>query len=432
MRRLWLSRTGRSQGIRSALAVQVLLAMMVAVVLVPAVTQAQQPVELTMWFGRRDFIPADAFSAFHRANPHIRVKTDVIPLERAVAEFLRAAQAGRAPDLVQVPADSIGPLAIQRELMDARALIERWRSEDPTGYGYLSPAAWSLASWEGTPHGVALHLGPYWFAYRVDWFREAGIPHPPKTWDDVLAAGRRLRTPDRIGFSVLGSRAHDPVWFLSTFMSMGGKFRDAVPQLDSDAGVYLLRFYQALMRDRIANPETLAWDSGDMRAAFIGGKAAQILEGDNIFPRFNAAMPYLFEWAATTPPVRPGGEADARYMALGWPYLISARTKHPYEASLALRYLARPDIVGEVARRYQPTTVGPAMTDRAYMVAKPWTPDFIEPFKKLVPLPGHARQPQLYQVLLDAMQDALRNPTADARAMATRYQARLNEVAAGR
>jgi ABC-type multidrug transport system ATPase subunit len=63
-------------------------------------------------------------------------------------------------------------------------------------------------------------------------------------------------------------------------MSMGGQFENNVPQLDSDAGIYLLEFYQQLMSENIASRETVAWDSGDMRASFIGGNAAQALIGD--------------------------------------------------------------------------------------------------------------------------------------------------------
>jgi multiple sugar transport system substrate-binding protein len=390
--------------------------------------QAQQPVEITMWFGRQNFIPADAFETFHQENPDIRVRTDVIPLEQAVADVLRTARAGQAPDIVQVPADGVPPLALQGALYDVAPLLAQWQAEDPASYANLAQAAFDLATYQGNVYGVALHYGPYWFTYRIDWFEEAGIPHPPANWDDVLAAGRALRTGARIGFSVIGSRAHDPVWFLATFMAMGGQWQDGIPQIDSDAGRYLLGFYQTLIRDDIAHPETLAWTSGEMRAAFIGGNAAQAMIGDNIYPTLNESLAYGTQWAGAVPPVRPGGEAEGRTMALGWPYLVTAGTEHPEAVLKVLQYLARPEIVAEVAMRYQPTTVLPVMTDAAYVEAKPWAPDFAAPFADLVPLPSHPRQPQIYQILLDAMQDALQNPNADAAAMAARYQAQLDEL----
>lgn len=392
------------------------------------IAQAQEPIEITMWFGRQDFMPADAFDTFHQENPDIRVRTDVIPLEQAVADVLRTGRAGQAPDIVQVPADGVPPLAIQGQLYDFGPLLAQWATESPDTYAHLAQAAFDLATYEGTAYGLALHYGPYWFTYRLDWFEEAGIPHPPATWDDVLEAGRLLREGNRVGFSVIGSRAHDPVWFLATYMAMGGQWVDGLPQLDSDAGHYLLSFYQTLIRDGIAHPETLAWTSGEMRAAFIGGNAAQAMIGDNIYPTLNTSLEYGREWSGSPPPVRPGGEADARTMALGWPYLVTAGTEHPEAVLKVLQYLARPEIVSEVALRYQPTTVMPVMTDPGYVDAKPWAPDFAEPFAELVPLPSHPRQPQVYQILLDAMQDALQNPNADTAAMAARYQAELDAL----
>ncbi len=392
-----------------------------------SVAQGSEVVELRMWFGRQDFIPADAFESFHAEHPNIRVTWDVIPLEEAPTEFIRNFRAGRAPDLWQVGADRLGSLAPQGLMFDMTEHFARWQQEDPESYNDLAPVAFGIASYEGVPHGLGLHVGPYWYVYRKDLFEEAGIS-VPQNWDEVLEAGRQLRTSDRIGFSLIGSRAHDPMWFQAKFMAMGGEWVDGIPQLNSDAGIYLLSFYQTLARDGIIHPETLSWNSGDMRAAFIGGNAAQAPIGDNIFTTINSSLTWGEQWAATPLPPRPGAESMNRQMAPSWPYFVSASTDHPYEASLVLRYLARADIVKEVSLRYQPTTVGSVMEDPEYSAAKPWAPQFAEPFANLVPLPAHPRQPQIYEILLDAMQEALQNPNSDAAAMATKYQTSLDSL----
>jgi ABC-type glycerol-3-phosphate transport system substrate-binding protein len=401
--------------------------LLLAFILFQGFVTAQDVVELRMWFGRQDFIPADAFELFHEQHPNIRVTWDVIPLEEAPTEFIRNFRAGRAPDIWQVGADRLGSLAPQGLMYDMTEYFERWQEEDPDGYNDLAPVAFGIASYDGVPHGLGLHVGPYWYVYRKDLFEEAGIA-VPQTWDEVLEAGRQLRTADRIGFSLIGSRAHDPMWFQAKFMSMGGEWVNGIPQLDSEAGIYLLNFYQTLARDNIIHPETLSWNSGDMRAAFIGGNAAQAPIGDNIFTTINSSLTWDEEWAATPLPPRPGAEDMNRQMAPSWPYFVSASTEHPYEVSLVLRYLAQADIVKEIALRYQPTTVGSVMDDPEYSTAKPWAPQFAEPFANLVPLPAHPRQPQIYEILLDAMQDALQNPDADTAAMAARYQASLNAL----
>jgi ABC-type glycerol-3-phosphate transport system substrate-binding protein len=141
----------------------------------------------------------------------------------------------------------------------------------------------------GHLNGLTLYAGPFWYTYRADLLAAAGL-EVPETWDDVLEFARVAKADGHIGYAVIGSRAHDPVWFLSTFMAMGGQFDNGVPQLDSEAGHYLLSFYQTLVREELTSPDVLAWDSGAMRSAFIGGGAAQAMLGDNIYPTLNQAL----------------------------------------------------------------------------------------------------------------------------------------------
>jgi maltose-binding protein MalE len=43
-------------------------------------------------------------------------------------------------------------------------------------------------------------------------------------------------------------------------------------------------------------------------------------------------------------------------------------------------------------------------------------------------MPKHPKQPQIYEVLLDAMQDALNNPQKDPAQMAAEYQDEIDQV----
>ncbi|WP_170287539.1 ABC transporter substrate-binding protein [Aquibacillus halophilus] len=391
-------------------------------------TEEVEEIELTLWFGREDFIPDDAFEQFEAENPNIKITTDVIPLENATEEFIRASKADNQPDIVQVPSDRTKILAEQQLLLDMTDHLAQWKQENSDSYDAMVPLAWDMASNEGTPYGVTVHAGPFWYVYNKNLFEEAGYSEAPKTWDEVLEIGEAISDGENIGFSVIGSRAHDPVWFLSTFMSMGGQFEDGVPQLNSDAGEYILNFYQQLAGKDITDKNAIAWEADNMRAAFITGEAGQAMIGDNIFPTIQEAMSYNEDWGASPPPVRPGGESDAAYMALGWPYLVSNKTEHPEAVLKALQYLSSTEIVKDVALRYQPTTNVEVLSHPEYLEAKPWAADFEEAFAQLVELPSHERQSNIYEVLLDAMQEAIQNPDSDAKEMAEKYQEQIDQI----
>lgn len=390
-------------------------------------TFAQDVTEVTIWFGRENFIPADRFESFHKAHPDIRVNADVIPLEQAVADTVRAARADRAPDIVQVPADGLAPLVAQDALRDISPILERWKAEAPGTFNDMSSVAVDMASLDGAPYGLTVFAGPMWYTYRKDWLEAAGLD-VPKTWDDVLDVARAMKAEGHVGYAVIGSRAHDPVWFLSTFMAMGGQFENGVPQLDSEAGHYLLSFYQTLVREGLTSPDVLAWDSGAMRAAFIGGTAAQMLEGDNIYPNINESLKWGEQWDGSKAPARPGAEAESRTMTLGWPFLVTKNAASDDAILEVLQYLASPENVTEVSARYQPGTVLSVFKSDAYNSVKPWASQFAEDFANLTPLPTHPRQSQIYQILLDAMQQALQNPDQDPAEIAAAQQAEIDQL----
>ena len=87
---------------------------------------------------------------------------------------------------------------------------------------------------------------------------------------------------DRLGFSLIGC-CHSTVWELPLFLSMGGQIVDGVPQVDSETGIAWISFYQTLLSEGSAHPDTPSWDSGQMRAAFIGERAGMMNEGEHIY-----------------------------------------------------------------------------------------------------------------------------------------------------
>jgi multiple sugar transport system substrate-binding protein len=391
----------------------------------PAATD--EAVELRVWFGRQDFIPADAFETFHAENPNINVAFDVIPLEEVLTQYIQAASAGQAPDIVQIDARNIPPIAEAGLTRDITDLLALWQEEDPETYSDLSDSAFNFGRYKDVPFGVAFHAGPFNHVYRIDVLEEYGL-NPPETWEDVLEIARAVRTDEMLGYALIGAR--HTVWFFSKFYAMGGQFEDNVIQLDSEAGHALLSFYQTLAAEELIHPETLAWASGEMRAAFIGGDAAQAPIGSNLFPRIQEAMPYGEMWGAMPPPYREGAEDEWRYMGLGWPHVITASTEHPYEASLVLRYLARAENAGEVAMRYQPTTVTSVMASEEYQEVAPWAPDFADWYPQMTPMAAHPKQPEIEQVVIDAFQQVLDEPDADVAEVAQRAQEEIDAIVA--
>ncbi|MBE0478108.1 extracellular solute-binding protein [Candidatus Aerophobetes bacterium] len=393
-----------------------------------------QGVELNMWFGRSMFIPEDNFKSFQQQYPHIKLNVDTVPLEETVASFSRAYRAGISPDIAQCGHYSVTPLLVAGMMQDMTKLIERWKQEDPELYADISQLAWDFVMHDGAPRGIAVHgfgTNGSWFVYRKDVLEKHGL-QPPNNWDEVIDIARKVKTPDMVGVSMIGSRVVEPVWSVGIFMAMGGGHVNGVPQIDSEAGRYFIKVHQTLTREGLVHPETLAWDSGEMRIGFAAGRAAMAPIGWNIYPMIQKELgPYKKMWGQVPMPGRKGAENERKLFLMAWPYYVSNQTKHPYEASLVLRYLARPDITVSVASTYQDSTTMSVFDDPRYLAAKPWAADAhpLEYMDQMEPMPTHPRIIQLFETWKDLLQESLTNVTADPAEMARRYQREFNEAA---
>lgn len=391
-----------------------------------AAAETDEVVELTMWFGREQFMPADNFETFHAENPNIRVNTDVIPLEEANSSYVRAYRAGNAPDIIQANLRDVPGLAEQGMLMDVTPVLDAWRNEDADDFAGMSQGAWEMPSHDGVPYGMTLHGAPYYFIYRLDLFEAAGIPEP-RTYEDAIEAARQLHDDNLIGFAIPGHGRHS-AWFHQHIVAMGAPIVDNNVRIDSEGGIAAIEFYQTIAREGLIHPETLSWDSGEMRAAFIGGNAAMIFEGVNVFPAFEEGLVYNESFKAT-PPLSRAGEDPAQVRMWHWPYLVSSEASDKADAiKEVFKYLSRTEIVSEVAKRYQPTTRMAVFDDPEYQAVQPWWEDLADSYFSAVGMPSHVRQVEIGEVLVDLKQEALTNYDADPVEMAQRYQTRMDDL----
>lgn len=381
--------------------------------------------ELTVWFGREDFIPDDRFNTFHRENPDIRIDFSVVPLEALPTQYITARQAGNQPDIFNMHHDKMIPLAQQGLMKDIGPILERWQREDPSDFADMSDFAFDVATYEGVTYGVAPFGGPRFHAYRVDVFDDHGLS-APETWGDVLHAARTVRSPDMLGITLHGGVSQAVWgWIGSKFLSMGGQFVDGVMQIDSDAGVAIIEFYQTVMREGLIDPDALSLQPGDFRAAFIDGRAAQFFEAANLYPAIQEQMPYGTMWRSVIQPYREGAR-DQRFIGgFGWPWYASDRLTDDDAALKFYQYHTR--FSHEVSARYQPPTRMSAF-DHIQEI-QPWWEDIAYVFDEMGMFPIHPRGPEMNEVLADIQQWALSNPDGDARAAARRFQDQMDALA---
>lgn len=396
---------------------------------------AAQDRSLKVWFGRQDFIPEDQFQTFMQENPGINVEFEVIRLEDVNAQLILATRSGSAPDIVQIQSRDITQLARGGLLKNFTEQIETMKEKYPETMGQLSPLAFEGAmDADGDIYGLALFAQSIYLTYRTDYLEEAGIETPLETTDRVLEAAKAVSTlgegGDRLGFSLIGCCVA-PTWELPLFLAMGGQIEEGVPQIDNEIGIAWIDFYQELMKSQAASSDTASWDSGQMRAAFIGERAGIMHEGEHIYVEVHKQVPYESgKWTFERLPTRPGQTEPHVQSGFAFPHVVTSSADDDEATMAALAYLARTDFAKQVAIRYQPTTNTAVSQDAEYLAAKPWATD-IEPLSSsLVSLPTHpTRVIQIYDVLQELRDRMVADPNTPAADLASEYQEKLNTAA---
>ncbi|MDE0307276.1 MAG: extracellular solute-binding protein [Albidovulum sp.] len=390
---------------------------------------------LKVWFGRENFIPDDRFATFNAEYPDINVEFEVIRLEDVITQLILALRSGTAPDIVQIHTRDVAQLAQGGVVKNVSHMIEEMKQRFPVTYEQLAPLAWEGASdFDGNLYGIALYAQSIYLTYRTDWLDEAGIEYPLETTDRVLEAAKALTTlpegGERFGFSLLGC-CNSPTWEMPLFLAMGGEVINGVPQVDTEIGIAWIEFYQELMRSQAAHPDTPSWDSGQMRAAFIGERAGMMNMGEHIYVELHKQVPYEEgRWTFERLPTRPGQTEPHVQSGFAFPFIVTTANEDEEAAMLALEYLSRPAFAKQVAIRYQPTTNTAVSEDAEYLAAKPWATDISPLSSNLISLPTHPTKAiQIYDVLQELRDLMVSSPNSDAAEMAANAQEALNAAA---
>ena len=241
----------------------------------------------------------------------------------------------------------------------------------------------------------------------------------------MVAAG----DPGFVGFTTVGCRENDPItWFTGPGYAMGMEDKNGVPDLQSEGGLYFLKFFQTLAGEGLTSSDVLSWCSDEMRTAFYTENAGHIFASMGE----NARHPnYGTQSAMIAPPLKRCADCpvDGRFVGRGGPYYVLSSTENPYEVSLVLRYLAEFDPLLSIHKRY--TESSNIEVNAAMETEQPWLVDLVDDAQLVVGLPAHEKQLELSEIMKDVLQHVLSNPDEDTAAIAERFQAELDATAAG-
>lgn len=393
--------------------------------------------ELTVWFAREYYVPAD-LSAFEEETG-ISVSVDVQPDDDLFQQLIRMADAGQQlPDIVHLDGFLRPVVAEAGVVVPMQDVADQWAEEDPDSYAQIYDAAWEDAMVDGELYGLANSASMEEVFFRSDWFAEAGITEVPQTWDDLLEAARAIKDarPDVTPFGWWAARGNGANHVFSTMTAMGVEFEGSTPQLQTEAGEYFIDYIQTLAREDLLSSDAIAWSDDEMRGGFVGSNVAIMLDSapTSLDAQEGGLEPDDNFRLVPMPTARAAGADDGELTAPARTFFITSDAEErgaKDAAGLFLRYLMEPDVALEVMQQGgDPARTAAVMEDPAALDAwlPIWDDDNAAAFSDLGPFPIDVNFTSSQDVMERFNEFIVDNPDMDPSAVAEQWQAEFDGV----
>jgi multiple sugar transport system substrate-binding protein len=286
--------------------------------------------------------------AFQKANPKITVKPTFVAYESLHDKIVTAAPAGTY-DVVLI--DVIWPpeFATKNEIIDVTDKFpSNWTSE-------IFPGALQTAEYQDKFYGVPWILDTKYFFYNKDILKAAGVKSEPKTWDDVFAAAKQIKSKHIIQYPLIWSWAQAEAVICDYAQLLGaydGQFLDSggKPAFNTGGGLTALEIMKKSIDDGTTNPASAESLETDVVKIVSQGQAAMALNWTFMFSLANdpSQSQVAGNIVVAHTPSGPNGAAPGcnGSMALS----IGSGSQHKDEAWKFIEFITSQDIQNQYAK----------------------------------------------------------------------------------
>ncbi|MBB4000779.1 multiple sugar transport system substrate-binding protein [Aureimonas pseudogalii] len=293
-----------------------------------------EPVTLEVWTVSPPDYHQTMAAEFEKANPDIKINVKVVQFPDVVNDLARAVATGGAPDVTYVDNPDIALLVSKGLLTDLTPMVAASSIVKPAD---IYPGPLSAATYEDKLYAVPRGANTIALYYNADMFKAKGLDpeKPPTTWDEFHKAAKALNDPANnvygLAFSAVGTE-EGTFQFLPWLQMAGGDY----DKLDTPGGIKALEFWQTLLDEKLASPDTLVRGQYDSTATFNAGNAAMVISGPWELPRMSKEA--KFDWRVAMLPLPEPGAPRASALGEG-DNVVLAASEHPAEAFRFVEYM---------------------------------------------------------------------------------------------
>jgi multiple sugar transport system substrate-binding protein len=276
--------------------------------------------------------------AFEKAHPGVKVKPVTVQYDQLHQKLVTAAAGQSLPDVVRSDIIWVPELAKLGVLLPLSDVLPDFK--ELAAQTYDGPLATNL--YRGKYYGLPLDTNTKVMLYNPTALQAAGVSEPPKTLDDLRAAGPKLAAKN----SYILAEGDTGGWNLLPYIwSNGGDITDkdvtkSNGYLNGEKSVQAVQLLADLYNEK-ALPKIILGGSGGTPTAegLAKGTYATILDGPWTYPPMQKQFPKFQMKAA---PV-PSGSAGSISVVGGEDVVITSASKNKVLAAEFARYLLSPE-----------------------------------------------------------------------------------------
>ncbi|MDX3000719.1 ABC transporter substrate-binding protein [Kribbella solani] len=219
----------------------------------------------------------------------ISIQRETVPGDTLIQKVLQQASSKTLPDVLMLDNPDVQQIAATGALAP---LNDLGVNADGVIKGMVD-----ATSYQGKLYGLAPVTNTIALFYNKDLLAQAGV-QPPKTWDELKAAAKKLTKPGRYGIAFNANATYEGSWqFLPAMWTNGGDETD----LNSPQVAEALQLWVDLVQSGSASKSVINWTQGDVKDQFLAGKAAMMVNGPWQIPALEK-VPSV-KWDVVTFPV---------------------------------------------------------------------------------------------------------------------------------
>jgi multiple sugar transport system substrate-binding protein len=261
-----------------------LITLLFVLVGIPTLTAADKPkITLTFWdmvWGPPEYPETGKklASSYSKVDPNVTVAYQPTQWTQYVETFTTAVASRTAPDCSTGADGQAFRFYTSGDILVLDSIIDQWKKE-----GKMSdfiPVSVEVGRYDN--HQIAVpyntHVMCLW--YNKDIFKSAGIATLPKTWEEFIAAGKKVKSLGKDFFAWPAAIVHGSYTFLGFVRSAGSGIvdKDENVIIGDEGNRKTLEFFKKLYDEGLFPKDIWGYDIPDVRQSFSQGRTAVIFD----------------------------------------------------------------------------------------------------------------------------------------------------------